>query len=622
MKRYSNLNIKKILSFIYLIIIGLAVFAQNYYISSSGGDDTKDGLSASTAWKTTTRVNQASLDAGDKVLFKRGDVWRYTDGEPLRMKSGEMGNRIVYSTYGSGEKPVISRSIIANSSGQWINQGGNIWKFNQEIIGRDSNTAFISYNYDESIGKKEWGLSDLDTQGEFYTDEVISGWTTTNITYIYSNENPANYYNNVAVVIGESGMSSITESTAVEYIIIDGINFYHCGWNGIAIPKGAKHILVQNCDISYCGGQHHIQSNVPNNRRGQLINTQGDIENFEVRYCRLSQSWEGAVALQGWMDNLVVRDVRIHHNLMYKNEYGLEIWGINNNSIVENVKFDNNTCFYNGYGWSNEQREPKKRRGASFFHWTFNGVANNILVHNNIFYKDRAPSFYVWDALPETWKTAINLNYNLYYKGTNDTSEGGQALWFTDYTPTNDGNYANSNENPEYLYKSSEFSSWNTATGFDQNSIIEQFPIFVNAGTENSRDDEYDFRLIENSPGLFVGTDVGLSGYIDIWGNTNQAPFNIGAYNGVGESATLNINDEADNKIQIYPNPAKEILTINSLEQPIESYKIYNLTGQVVQANFLIDENQVNISNLSKGIYFVKVISQSGKDATKKIIKK
>ena len=56
-------------------------------------------------------------------------------------------------------------------------------------------------------------------------------------------------------------------------------------------------------------------------------------------------------------------------------------------------------------------------------------------------------------------------------------------------------------------------------------------------------------------------------------------------------------------KILIYPNPAKDYITIegNDLKSPII---IMNNLGQIV---FNEKSNRINISNLSKGIYFIKI---------------
>ncbi|MCF6352145.1 MAG: T9SS type A sorting domain-containing protein [Cyclobacteriaceae bacterium] len=63
------------------------------------------------------------------------------------------------------------------------------------------------------------------------------------------------------------------------------------------------------------------------------------------------------------------------------------------------------------------------------------------------------------------------------------------------------------------------------------------------------------------------------------------------------------------NKISTYPNPVKDKLTINALEQPIESYKIYTVNGQVIQSDSLVTKNQVNTSSLIPGVYLLEFIA-------------
>jgi hypothetical protein len=68
-----------------------------YYVSNSG-DDTNDGLSADSPWRTLGRVSGADLCPGDAVLFCRGDIFR----GGVVTRSG-----VSYGAYGEGEKPCI-----------------------------------------------------------------------------------------------------------------------------------------------------------------------------------------------------------------------------------------------------------------------------------------------------------------------------------------------------------------------------------------------------------------------------------------------------------------------------------------------------------------------------------
>ncbi len=74
------------------------------------------------------------------------------------------------------------------------------------------------------------------------------------------------------------------------------------------------------------------------------------------------------------------------------------------------------------------------------------------------------------------------------------------------------------------------------------------------------------------------------------------------------------------NKISAYPNPVKNVLIINNLEQPIESYKIHTINGQVIQSDSLVTKNQVNTSSLTPGVYLLEFIANQ-KTAIIKFIK-
>ena len=81
--------------------------ATTYYVSN-GGNDSANGTSPSSAWRTLAKVNSATFSSGDQILLERGDIWR----ETLTVNSsGSSGNNIVYSSYGTGNAPLITPSV-------------------------------------------------------------------------------------------------------------------------------------------------------------------------------------------------------------------------------------------------------------------------------------------------------------------------------------------------------------------------------------------------------------------------------------------------------------------------------------------------------------------------------
>jgi len=82
--------------------------AATYYISSSEGSDTNDGLSPSRPWKNLFKVSLESqpgrIKAGDSILLKRGDVW---EGQMRFYARGTAAAPMLLGAYGSGAKPII-----------------------------------------------------------------------------------------------------------------------------------------------------------------------------------------------------------------------------------------------------------------------------------------------------------------------------------------------------------------------------------------------------------------------------------------------------------------------------------------------------------------------------------
>ena len=75
--------------------------AATYYVSNSG-DDSNDGLSKETAWKTIDRVNRDTYIPGDKILFERGGEWENTTLQP--QGSGSADAYITIGAYGDEAK--------------------------------------------------------------------------------------------------------------------------------------------------------------------------------------------------------------------------------------------------------------------------------------------------------------------------------------------------------------------------------------------------------------------------------------------------------------------------------------------------------------------------------------
>jgi hypothetical protein len=79
--------------------------ATKYYLDSKTGDDSREGTSAATAWKSLERANHTFLQSGDQLLLRAGCIW---EGTLQPHGSGLDDDPIVVNRYGEGPKPEIA----------------------------------------------------------------------------------------------------------------------------------------------------------------------------------------------------------------------------------------------------------------------------------------------------------------------------------------------------------------------------------------------------------------------------------------------------------------------------------------------------------------------------------
>ncbi|WP_109671865.1 T9SS type A sorting domain-containing protein [Dyadobacter jejuensis] len=68
-----------------------------------------------------------------------------------------------------------------------------------------------------------------------------------------------------------------------------------------------------------------------------------------------------------------------------------------------------------------------------------------------------------------------------------------------------------------------------------------------------------------------------------------------------------------------YPNPVRDLLKIKGAA--VEKVQLINNAGQVVYSSDNIPTEGIEMSNLSVGVYLVKILITDGSLTTKKIVK-
>jgi polysaccharidase protein len=169
-----------------------AVAQARYHLDASSGSDSNDGLQPDRAWQSLDRLNQARLEPGDIVLFRRGGTWK---GQVTLKASGRAGQPIMFSAYGTGQDPVLSdgrngidgngqshvvvRNLqIRNTTGAAIQSAGSTgWHIDRVVIDR-SGLGHDGKNK-EFAGIQFWKSRDLTIENSVLTNvrgDGIWGW--------------------------------------------------------------------------------------------------------------------------------------------------------------------------------------------------------------------------------------------------------------------------------------------------------------------------------------------------------------------------------------------------------------------------------------------------------------
>jgi len=289
--------------------LSLSVSAVTYYVSSSGNDGWT-GISESTPWKTITKVNSVltSLKPGDRILFKRGDIFHGTLNIAC---SGIAGNPLIIGAYGSGANPVISGFTTLTS---WSSAGNGIYKsplastmtINMvavngipRALGRYPNKGYLNFEShvtntsitDNELGSTpNWTGAELvirRTRYEMYRCPITnhSGGTISYKTSLFSDvtngygyfiqkdidalDSFGEWYHDGSYLYMFFGTSSpgsytIKASTSERlayinnsnYVTIENISFEGANTAAFVVSK-YNYLTIQNCKID-CSGKHGI----------------------------------------------------------------------------------------------------------------------------------------------------------------------------------------------------------------------------------------------------------------------------------------------------------------------------------------------------------------------------
>ena len=442
--------------------------ATVYYVNGASGNDTNDGLTLATAWKTIQKsFNTAG--AGSTVMIKGGTYY-----EQLTVKvSGAAGSPVTFTNY-NGEQVIIDGSKNSGTTIVTIADKSNLVFSNLTIQNITKNNAMGVLVSASQSG----GVSNLT-----FRNVAIKNikWTSNASTTPNSNQNAQPF---IAFGYGS------TQANAITNLVIDSCEFTGnvTGYSealsldgnidGFTITNNKVH---DNSNIGIAAiGHYGVSSNsaVDQSRNGLI---KGNIcYNNKAGYAT-----SGGIYVDGG------RDIKIDRNITYQNGYGIEI-GHEENGTASNITVTNNVIYLN----------EVTGLAIGGYNTGTTGQVTNCIVRNNSFFKnntnnDGSGEFYMTKA------SNCTIGNNVFYTNSQNTlfslenisPQTGNIIDYNDWY-TQSGNASDININwRNTSYES--FSTYKTKTGQDAHSFFKD-PLFTSLTTP-------DLHLKTGSPALKTG---------------------------------------------------------------------------------------------------------------------
>jgi parallel beta-helix repeat protein len=147
---------------------------KTYYFAANGSD-ANTGTVAGQPLKSLAKINTLSLQPGDQVLLRKGDIFT---GSFLTTQNGTAAAPVTIGAYGSGANPVISGFVPVTT---WTSIGGGIYESNALSVSGNVNVLTINGIQYEMGRTPNAGTAD---QGYYrYESHTATSITDNNVTY-------------------------------------------------------------------------------------------------------------------------------------------------------------------------------------------------------------------------------------------------------------------------------------------------------------------------------------------------------------------------------------------------------------------------------------------------------
>lgn len=221
-----------------------------FYVDNTSAGGT--GLSSATSGTDAAYSNlyqmsiQQPFGPGDTIYLKKGQI--FTDyGMQSFVSSGSSGSPITFSSYGTGNKPVVNY-IAALTGLSWTSLGSNVWS---------SSYGYKPYRlFFDGVEKTQAGYTQTTPDSPYVTADQPWYWYS-NVLYVYSTTDPS------TITFTRPTIASFLTATGSSYVVVDGLDIRASRLYDLAFTS-SSHVEIKNCNLGWNTGLIGIKLNQEN----------------------------------------------------------------------------------------------------------------------------------------------------------------------------------------------------------------------------------------------------------------------------------------------------------------------------------------------------------------------
>jgi hypothetical protein len=557
-----------------MLIINGSLYAQNYYVSTSG-DDSNPGTMDS-PWETV----QYAMDMATPGSIVHIMGGTYNEKVYLNV-SGTPGNLITFQNYNNEE-------VIIDGSG-W-NDPAICEIYDQQYI------RLKGLHFKNNIQMDAMGIF---IEGMCRNIEIIE----CKVSEIHFSSDPAAPVNETTnsqpvIVYGTEPDFPVTDLLIIDCEIFNARTGYsealavNGNVDGFEISGNEVHDIT-NIGIDAIGHEGTCSNPALDQARN------GYIDWNTVYNCQSDYASAAGIYVDG------ARDIYIENNIVHNNQWGIEVGCENLDKTASGIVVRNNFVYGNTSGGI---------QLGGYDYPSGSGMVEDCEIVNNTLFNNATTNYYDGE-LTLTYSENCTIVNNIFYA----TNPEVQLISLEDVVTIPPGLLLDYNlwyhpdgaDNAYIYWSGTDYESWGdfiAATGFEVNALFDD-PMFKS--DENS---DPDMHIKEGSPaiGAALASFQMNAGAKDI-DDENRINENLdkGADEYYASSGIFSTNK--NQTIDIYPNPATRECWIQSSEVSFQSgeLKIMDLNGNLVYKNHHSGREAIDVKGFKSGVYMLQLLSKN-----------